>query len=103
MPNRHRRDASSSINDGETKLESLLLPDPSNAHVVEFDLILDDDQYGTLKTVGENYNKYSKTSHRQKRKAVRHSIYHWPGAEVPYKIHSSVGTLFYLVKKYHAF
>lgn len=72
----------------DVKLESLLLPKTTKDHVVEFDLIMDDDQFGTVSTFGETTKEIK---HRQKRKAVRHSIYHWPGAVVPYEIHSSVG------------
>ena len=82
----HRRQKRDTNND--LKLESVLMEDPTGAHLVEFDLILDDDQFGTVKSIGEvKTNK----PNRQKRKAVRHSIYHWPGAVVPYEIHSSAG------------
>ena len=68
------------------------MPDPSNAHVVEFDLIMDDDQFDTVKEIGGVEKKKEKEkSRRLKRKAVRHSIYHWPGAVVPFQIDSSVG------------
>jgi len=78
-------------------LEKILLGDrDKNSHLVEFDLVLDDDQYGTLSSIGpQRINKFY--GKRQKRKAVRHSIYHWPGATVPYVIDSSVGKLIFLL------
>lgn len=87
---RHRRDTVSVDSSSKLKLESLLLDDVSNAHIVEFDLVLDDDQFGTVKSIGEHVKEEADLK-REKRKAVRHSIYHWPGAVVPYEIHSSVG------------
>lgn len=63
--------------------------------MVEYDLILDDDQFSTVKTFGSERDNARRLRmrgrRRNKRKAVRHSIYHWPGAIVPYQIHSSVG------------
>lgn len=94
---RQRRDTSSAEG-SKINLKSLLMPNATNDHLVEFDLILDDDQYGTVATFGEDNKKvHSSNSNRPKRKAIRHSIYHWPGAILPYQIHSSVGELWSLI------
>lgn len=92
MQHRFKRDADVGE---QLSLESLLLPDPQHSHVVDYDLILDDDQFSTVITKdshkAQHRNILSGGRKRSKRKAIRHSIYHWPGAEVPYEIHSSVG------------
>lgn len=94
---RQKRDVSPGLS-----LESLLLPNPRHSHVVEFDLILNDDQYKTVSAIGK-HDVYSRSSRRRsKRKAVRHSIYHWPYAEVPYEIHSSVGEWLTYCLEFHA-